>query len=281
VARPIIALLTDFGLRDHYVAAMKGVVLGIAPDATLVDITHDIPPQDILSAALELVACYGTFPADTVFLVVVDPGVGTARRPIAARAGDYSFVAPDNGVLAPVFDRQQAEPLVVELRERRYARPEISRTFEGRDRFAPAAAWLARGTDIRALGPVVTDAAPLPVPRPRRREDGIAGEIVKVDRFGNLISNVDRRLLDLVAHAAGPGTAAPIVRVGGHAVGALVSTYGEVQPGGLCALVGSAGYLEVAANGDSAARLLGVGRGAPVTIEVDAQAMSQVGDLLR
>jgi len=263
----MIALLTDFGLRDHYVAAMKGVMLGIAPEATLVDITHDIPPRDVLSAALELVACYRSFPADTVFLVVVDPGVGTTRRPLAARAGDYSFVAPDNGVLAPVFDREQGEPLVVELRERRYARPEISHTFEGRDRFAPAAAWLAVGTDIRAFGPPVIDAEPLPMPRPRRQDDGVAGEIVKVDRFGNLISNIDARMLDAVSRAA-----PPMVRVGGHAVSAVVSTYGDVRPGELCALVGSAGYLEIAANGDSAAQLLAIGRGAPVIVQAKGQA---------
>src|SRR5438045_6291924 len=139
MARPVLALLTDFGTRDHYAGAMKAVALGICPDATLVDITHEVPPHDVVAGALELAACYRYFPAATVFLVVVDPGVGSARRGIAADTGDYRFVAPDNGVLSAVF--ADAPPKrVVELTERKYARPTVSRTFEGRDRFAPAAA---------------------------------------------------------------------------------------------------------------------------------------------
>src|SRR5581483_9485218 len=151
MARPVIALLTDFGTRDHYAGTMKGVALGICPDATLVDITHEIAPHDVLGASLELAAAYRYFPAGTVFLVVVDPGVGSARRGLAAEAGDFRFVAPDNGVLTSVFD-EHAPRKVVELTERRYARPTVSRTFEGRDRFAPAAAWLAKGIDLAALG---------------------------------------------------------------------------------------------------------------------------------
>ena len=148
----MIALLTDFGTRDHYAGTMKAVALGICPDATLVDITHDIAAHDVLGGALELAASYRYFPAGTIFLVVVDPGVGSSRRGIAAEAGDYRFVAPDNGVLTLVLD--EAPPRkVVELTERRYARPTVSRTFEGRDRFAPAAAWLAKGVELTALRP--------------------------------------------------------------------------------------------------------------------------------
>src|SRR5260370_36027379 len=151
MARPIIALLTDFGLRDHYAGTMKGVALGICPDATLVDISHEVPPHDVVAGALELAACYRYFPAGTVFLVVVDPGVGSCRRGIAADTGDYRWVAPDNGVLTVVFEETPPRK-VVELTERRYARPTGSRTFEGRDRFAPAAAWLAQGVELSALG---------------------------------------------------------------------------------------------------------------------------------
>src|SRR6266542_3205117 len=151
MARPVIALLTDFGTRDHYAGTMKGVVLGICPDATLVDISHDLPPHDVLAGALELAAAYKYFPAGTIFLVVVDPGVGSTRRGIAAEAGDHKFVAPDNGVLTIVLDDHAPEK-GVELSERRYARPTVSRTFEGRDRFAPAAAWLAKGIELSALG---------------------------------------------------------------------------------------------------------------------------------
>jgi len=149
--RPIIALLSDFGARDHYAGVMKGVILGICQEATLVDVSHDLPAHDIPFAALELAATYKFFPAGTIFLAVVDPGVGSARRGLAAEAGDWRFVGPDNGVMTAVF--QETPPKrVVELTERRYARPTVSRTFEGRDRFAPAAAWLAKGTQLQALG---------------------------------------------------------------------------------------------------------------------------------
>ena len=151
MARPVIAFLSDFGTRDHYAGTMKGVVLGICPDAVLVDITHDIPPHDVLTASLELAASYRYFPTGTIFLAVVDPGVGSARRGIAAETPDFKFVAPDNGVLTSVL-RETPPRRVVELTERRYARPTVSRTFEGRDRFAPAAAWLAKGIELTALG---------------------------------------------------------------------------------------------------------------------------------
>src|SRR4051812_23062498 len=140
MARPVIALLTDFGTRDHYAGTMKAVVLGICADVTLVDISHDIPPHDILTAALELAASYRYFPPGTIFLVVVDPGVGSPRRGIAVDTGDYRLIAPDNGVLSVVL-AETPPKRVVELTERRYARPTVSKTFEGRDRFAPAAGW--------------------------------------------------------------------------------------------------------------------------------------------
>src|SRR4029453_3032413 len=183
MARPLIALLTDFGLRDSYVGTMKGVVLSICPDATLVDISHDVAPQDVRDGALELAAAYRYFPAGTIFLVVVDPGVGSTRRGIAADAGEYRFVAPDNGVLSVVFD-QTPPRLAVELTNRRYARPTISKTFEGRDRFAPAAAWLANGIQLASLGDEATALARLQIPRPRATETGVDGEGLRVDRFG-------------------------------------------------------------------------------------------------
>src|SRR6185369_8856424 len=151
MSRPVVALLTDFGTRDHYTGTMKGVMLGICPDATLVDITHDVPPHDVMAGALELAASAKYFPAGTIFVVVVDPGVGSTRRGIAADTGDMRFVAPDNGVLTAVLDEHPAKR-IVELTERKYSRPTVSRTFEGRDRFAPAAAWLAKGIDLTALG---------------------------------------------------------------------------------------------------------------------------------
>lgn len=260
--RPVVALLTDFGVCDHYAGTMKGVVLSICPEATLVDISHDVPPHDVLTAALELAACYKYFPAGTVFLVVVDPGVGSSRRPMAAEAGDYRFVAPDNGVLSAVF--KEAPPKrVVELTERRFARPTVSRTFEGRDRFAPAAGWLAKGTEMKALGRTLTDYVRLAIPDPVATENEVRGEVLRVDRFGNLITNIDRRTFE---HLGRQGEGQLEVRAGEHLVGRMVTTYAEMTPGEVCSLFGSTEHLEIAANSTSAADTLRLGRGAPVSI---------------
>src|ERR1700736_980172 len=185
MGRPVIALLTDFGTRDHYAGTMKGVALGICPDAALVDISHEMPPHDVLAGALELGACYRYFPQGTIFLVVVDPGVGSTRRGIAAEAGDFKFVAPDNGVLTAVLDEHPPRR-AVELSERRYARPTVSRTFEGRDRFAPAAAWLAKGIQLSALGRPISDVHRLDIPLPEEVAGTVRGVVLRVDRFGNL-----------------------------------------------------------------------------------------------
>jgi len=187
------------------------------------------------------------------------------------QAGDRFFVAPDNGVLGMVFDGQ-APAAVVEITEPDYLRPTISRTFEGRDRFAPAAAWLARGTDIHALGPPVAGWIRLDVPRPRATEGTIEGEILKADRFGNLISNIGTRMLDQLA-----GARALRVHVADREALPLVETYGDVRSGALCALVGSSGFLEIAANGGSAARLLDLGRGARVIVAADREPPNAAG----
>lgn len=258
--RPVIALLSDFGTHDHYAGTMKGVMLGICPDATLVDITHDIAAHDVLGAALELSAAYRYFPAGTIFLAVVDPGVGSARRGIAAEAGDYKFVAPDNGVLSAVF-RDVPPKRVVELTERRYARPTVSRTFEGRDRFAPAAAWLAKGIQLPALGRPVSDHHRIDIPVPQIGDDEIAGGVLRVDRFGNLVTNIDRRAFEKLVQ----GGRVQIV-AGSQSVQRLVATYAEMPAGEVCALFGSTDHLELAANSVSAAATLSLGRGAAVTV---------------
>jgi S-adenosylmethionine hydrolase len=258
--RPIIALLSDFGARDHYAGTMKGVMLTICPDATLVDITHDVPAHDVLDGALQLAAAARYFPAGTIFLAVVDPGVGSARRGIAAEAGDYRFVAPDNGVLTAVF-REWAPKKIVELTERRYARPTVSRTFEGRDRFAPAAGWLAKGIQLTALGRPAPDYQRLDIPMPQVNDSSIAGAVLRVDRFGNLVTNIDRRSFETAARSS-----AVEVKAGEHTVGRLVATYADIQPGEICALFGSTDHLEIAANSDSAAERLQLGRGAVVEV---------------
>lgn len=263
MARPIVALLTDFGTRDHYAGTMKGVIAGLCPDALLIDITHDIAPHDVLGGALELAASYRYFPAGTIFVAVVDPGVGSSRRGIVADLGEYRCVAPDNGVLTLVF--QESKPKkVVELTERRYARPTLSRTFEGRDRFAPAAGWLARGVEPAAMGRPLGRWQTLAVPRPVAESQQLRGEILRVDRFGNLISNIDRSTFDAFRHDQ-----AIRIRLGPHEVERLVPTYAEAPEGAICALFGSTDHLEVARNGGSAAEHLHCGRGAPLQIDLD------------
>jgi S-adenosylmethionine hydrolase len=258
--RPVVALLSDFGTQDHYAGTMKAVVLSVCPEVTLVDIGHEIAPHDVLGGALELAACYRFFPVGTVFLVVVDPGVGSSRRGLAADTGDYRFVAPDNGVLTGVF-RATPPKRVVELTQRKFARATVSRTFEGRDRFAPAAGWLAKGTALASFGRSITDYQLLDIPTPVVEDGQIKGEVLSVDRFGNLISNIDRATFERLSNAGGI-----TVRVGVHDVVRIVATYAEAPPDALCALFGSTDHLEIAVNGGNAAERLGVGRGTPVSV---------------
>jgi S-adenosylmethionine hydrolase len=260
MSAPFVALLTDFGTSDHYVGAMKGVALGICPSITFIDLTHDLPPFDIVRAATELEAAYRYLPAGTVFLVVVDPGVGSVRRPIAAEAGPYRFVAPDNGVLSLALN-QSTGTHVVELSEARYARPTVSPTFEGRDRFAPAAAWLAHGTPLSALGSPLTDWCRLTLPEPVELDGKISGEILRVDRFGNLVTNIDRAAYE---RFCGGGRGA--VEIGAERIEPVVTTYADVGAGSLCALFGSSDRLEVAVSGGSAAKRLRLDRGAPIVL---------------
>jgi S-adenosylmethionine hydrolase len=258
--RPVIALLSDFGTRDTYTGTMKGVMLGIAPEVELVDLTHEIAPHDVLDGALQLAAAYRYFPSGTIFLAVVDPGVGSGRRGLAAEAGDYRFVAPDNGVLTVVL-RETPPRRVVEISERRYARPTVSRTFEGRDRFAPAAAWLAKGTQLSALGRTITDYHRIDIPVPEMSTDLLRGVVLRVDRFGNLVTNIDRRTFEQFARQG------PIaIRAAETPVARLVSTYAEIALDEICALFGSSDHLELAAHAASAADRLGIGRHAVIEI---------------
>ena len=265
MARATVALLSDFGLRDHYVGAMKGVILGICPDALLVDITHDVPAHDVLTAGLELSAVYRLFPTGTIFLVVVDPGVGSARRGLAVDTGDYRFVVPDNGVLTAVF-RETPPKNVVELTERRYARPTVSKTFEGRDRFAPAAAWLGKNIQLSALGRPVTNYQLLDIPVPARTAGTLSGQVLRIDHFGNVVSNIDRKTFESYAQGSSGGIQ---IEVGTHAIGRLVETYGDIGDDEVCAIFGSTEHLEFAASSQSAVDRLQVERGASVTVSRD------------
>ncbi len=260
---PVVTFTTDFGDSDAYVASMKGVVLSRLPAARLVDVTHAIEPGDLPGAALVVQEASRWFPPRTVHVVVVDPGVGTDRRALAIRTAAGTFVGPDNGVLAPAA---AADP---RARVRALEHPSlrlrpVSATFHGRDVFAPAAAALAGGFPFHRTGPVVTDPVPLEGFEARRSRGALEGAVLRVDRFGNLITSVRERDLEL----AFDGVPLPTldVRVDGRAVDEVATTYGRARPGVPFVLLGSGGRLEIALRDGSAAAALGAGRGAPVRI---------------
>jgi len=257
--RPLITLLTDFGTQDAYVASMKGVILSLNPQAVLVDLTHEIPPQDVRAGALNLAAAAPYFPPDTIHLAVVDPGVGSSRRALAARCRNQFWVGPDNGLFHLIFT--QASFSIVSLENPRYFRPQVSSTFHGRDIFAPVAAHLSLGVDLARFGPDLTGPVSLDLPAPRFTPEAISGEIIYVDRFGNLISNI--RAAELLAWLGDRDlnlTAGPLAMRG------LARTYSDAAPGTCLALVGSHGFLEIACSGDNAARRLNAGVGLPVAL---------------
>ena len=258
--RPIITLLTDFGTRDPYVAAMKGVILSLSPDAVLVDLTHEVPPQDIVAGAFILAEAWPYFPPGTIHLAVVDPGVGTKRRALAARARECFWVGPDNGLFHLVF--QEGDPVdLVSLENPRYFRETVSPTFQGRDIFAPVAAHLSLGTPLHDFGPPIDKPAVLPWPQPVFTPEAVRGEIVYVDGFGTLLSNIKGS--DFMAWQEGKSY---LVILGGLTLEGLSRTYGDVLAGQFLALIGSHGYLEIACAQGNAARRLGVGRGRSLAV---------------
>ena len=257
----LITLTTDFGLHDGYVAAMKGAMLAIAPDASLVDVSHDVPSRDVASGAYVLSSAYRYFPAGTVHLAVVDPGVGSARRAIAVESADYLFVGPDNGLFSGVF---QLEPSwnVFEITNAAFFRSVVSPTFHGRDIFGPVAAHLSNQVPSAELGPPVANPIRLDAWTVQERDDEVAGRIVHVDRFGNAISNLGRRRI---------GDGEVRVRVRNNLFEGICRTYADVPDGEALVLFGSEETLEVAINGGNAARELGLRRGDRVTVELGKQ----------
>lgn len=246
MAERFIVLLTDFGLKDHYVGVMKGVIAGICPEARVIDLTHEIPPQDVRAGAFVLGVSYRYFPEGSVFVGVVDPGVGTARRGLLLQAGSYYFVGPDNGLFSWVVKKEGCRQ-AVELTNRRYFRPEISRTFHGRDIFAPVAAHFACGVPLREFGPEIQKLVMLPWPEVKKEGTILKGAVIYVDRFGNLITNITEDMLRL-----------PVKRILYQGVEVpFLETYGLAAPGEPLALIGSEGFLEIAVAGGSAARRLG------------------------
>lgn len=249
-----ITLLTDFGTRDGYVGAMKGVMASIYPGVVVDDVGHDVDPGDVGGAALALGRYWTRYPSGTVHLAVVDPGVGTERRALAVEADRHLFVAPDNGLLTQVY-RAAKRFRVVQITNPEYMLPAPGWTFHGRDIFAPAAAYLARGMSISRLGPEVNDPVQLPEAEIEEEDGVIVGRVIALDHFGNLVTNLPGGTLDEAAGVEVEGRTIPVAR-----------TYGDVEPKALAALVNSDGKLEVAARGSSAARLLEAGVGTLVRV---------------
>ena len=255
----IITLTTDFGLEDPFVGIIKGVILGIAPGVELVDITHEIRSYNILEAAFLVHNAYHYFPAGSIHLIVVDPGVGSTRRPIAAVAKGHIFVAPDNGVLSCILnnDSAAARPSVYWIQNQSLFLNSVSQTFHGRDIFAPVAAHLARGTPIESVGPAIENVVRKDLPKPEARDRKLVGTVLHVDKFGNVITNLKRSHL---------GTDFAI-RVAGRSITRLCSSFSDGSPEELFAIEGSTGYIELALNQGSAADRLKVRPGAEIELE--------------
>jgi len=258
-AKPaLITLTSDFGYRDPWAACMKGVILSIAPESRLVDLSHGIAPQNILEGALFLAAALPTFSSGTIHVVVVDPGVGTARKPIIAQCGGQFVVCPDNGLLT-LIERTHPVAAAVAIETPAFIAASPSATFHGRDIFAPAAAHLALGVALADFGPKVDERINIPIPEATLDKNGqLHGEVIHVDRFGNCITNICR---DMV-----PGDSDYRVQVAAATLPAILRTYGDAPPGTLMALFGSSGHLEIAISMDSAARTLQLDPGTPVTL---------------
>ena len=261
VARPIITLTTDYGTNDHLVGTLKGVILKINPDVTIVDITHDVTPYDLLDGALAIGSSYSYFPPRTIHVVVVDPGVGTDRRPLLVSGETQYFVAPDNGVLSLVYEREQTVLVRHANVEHYYLQP-VSNTFHGRDVFAPIAAWLSKGSQASAMGEEIADYKKFSMPRPKSADGMAKGVVLRTDSFGNIVTNF--RAEDLPAAAVESG--AVNITLGAHSINKLVDTFAKGNPGEPFAYIGSNGFLEIGVNRGNAAKSLGIGRGAQVTL---------------
>ncbi len=261
--RPIVTLTTDFGTNDHFVGAVKGVILDIVPEAAIVDITHAIQAYDVLDGAIAISQTYSYFPTGTVHMVVVDPGVGTTRRPIIASSDGYHFVAPDNGVLSMVYAKEERIH-VRHVTSDHYFRQPVSNTFHGRDVFAPVAAYLAKMVDSHKFGDEIEDYVKFAAPRPKTvSENRLRAVVLKVDRFGNLITNLTPQD---APNLFGADPAPFKIVVGSKEITEIHSNYAEGSPGEVFGILGSMGYLEIVANRAPAAQLTGAGKGAEVSI---------------
>lgn len=259
---PIITLLTDFGTKDHYVASMKGVMLGINPGCTLVDISHHVDPQDIEGGAFLLASAFSSFPRGTIHLSVVDPGVGGPRRPILIVTANYYFIGPDNGLFSLSLLREKVEQVIILTKEKYFLSP-VSPTFHGRDLFAPVAAHLSSGVKPEAFGDRADAWVELSLAKPEQKARELVGEILHIDVFGNLVSNIDEQSLSGFA-----GCRPYSIRVGRHAFRGLKRGYWEGRKGEPIGLIGSGGMLEISVRDGNAQKRLKVKRGDPVRISI-------------
>lgn len=262
-ARPLITLLTDFGDRDYFVASMKGVILSINPEATIVDLSHQIAPYAIEDASYLLKSCYRSFPAGTIHVSVVDPGVGSARRPLIAKSERYFFLAPDNGLLTPIL-AEDSEMEVREIENADYRLTSPGHTFDGRDLFAPAAAWLAKGEPVSSFGRVVDDPVTRSIADPIWQGQSLVGQIEYVDRFGNLISNMTVKHIQEFLTAAGRQHLT--IHVGAYTIDGLVASYSEGRSNTPSALINSCGKLEIFLDRNHAAQRLQIGVGGKIRL---------------
>lgn len=257
----IITLMTDFGTRDHYVGVMKGVIASINPEAKVIDLCHEVPPQDLLRAAFMIRNSYPYFPPATVHVVVVDPGVGSARNPIIVEAREQLFIGPDNGVFSFIY-AEEPRYLARKITNRELMLEPLSSTFHGRDVFSPAAARVSMGFDLGEVGPLIDSPVVLDIPRPRAVGNTLVGNIVHVDSFGNLVSNIGEELLP----------ERPVVKISKVEIRGLRSSYSEAGKGEFLAIVGSAGFLEISLSGGSAAKALNLAEGLHRGVEVVVEA---------
>ena len=258
----VITLTTDFGTHDWFVGTLKGVIAGIAPRANIIDLSHDLPPGDIRGGAFALAASCRFFPKGTVHVAIVDPGVGSRRKAIAVQTAKWVFVGPDNGVLSWALAKEKIAAIHALENEDCFLQP-VSQTFHGRDVFAPVAAQLSRGVPIKRFGPALKDFVRLDWPEPRRQRGGIEGEVVYIDRFGNAITNLESGLL------LGSDWASCEVYAKRRRICPLRTFYQGVAPKTPVAVAGSSGFLEIAVNGGSAQKLLGVRIGARVVLRTN------------
>lgn len=264
--RPIITLLTDFGLSDHFVAVMKGVILNINRDVELVDISHAVPPQDVMHAAFLLKSTYAYFPTDTIHVVVVDPGVGTQRRALLVSSEKGYFIAPDNGVLSCIYEDAGVGEVRDITADHYFLKPRTG-TFDGRDVFAPVAAWLSKGVSLSSFGDPISNYKKLELPTPLPVQEGVLKcKILYIDHFGNLVSNLSREQFKEYLDASEKRRFA--FRVGEHTVSKLRQAYAEGEPDEVFAILGSSDLVEFSVNGGNAAALTHAGIGSDVLFKV-------------